>query len=195
MVEEAAMAQSNPALVVDWKRPGRPQASLEKYAPEIEVARARRLREESRARGPPQTRGGRQRLLDDPGEAVAREVIALELKPASHLTEVYITGAGPARPARRSDERIRAALLGACEQGGARDVAVMAAARECAVPLSALSLVEGLLDDLILEDAIVRYGSILYAGRRRGRKLVAVEVGEDDLMDLLSKGHRVLELK
>jgi hypothetical protein len=119
----------------------------------------------------------------------------LELKASSRLKEVYIAPAGPARPSYRSDEAIRSALLSACEEGAGRDEAVVAAARECAVPLSALSLVEGLLDDLVMENAIVAYGNLLYSHRRGGRKLVALEVGEDDLMDLLSRGHRVLELK
>jgi len=142
-----------------------------------------------------QPRAGRQRVLDEPREAVSREVVELELKPSSRLKEVYIAASGPARPSFRSDEAIRTALLAACEEGAGRDEAVVAAARQCAIPLSALSLVEGLLDDLVLENAIVAYGNLLYSRRRSGRKLVALEVGEEDLMDLLSKGHRVLELK
>jgi len=189
------MVRSEPALVVDWKRPARPQASLEKYAPDLAISQARRLREESRARQRAPIRSGRQRLLEEPGEAVAREVVELELKTSSRLKEVYIAAAGPARLARRADEAIRASLLAACEQGAGRDEAVLAAARECAIPLSAVPLVEGLLDDLVLENAIAAYGNLLYSRRRSGRKLVAMEVAEDDLMDLLSRGHRVLELK
>jgi len=189
------MVRGDPTLVVDWKRPARPQASLENYAPELAIAQARRLRDESRARQRPPIRSGRQRRLEEPGEAVAREVVELDLKTASQLKEIYIASAGPARPAHRADEAIRAALLSACEQGAARDEAVLAAARECAIPLSAIPLVEGLLDDLVLEEAIVAYGNLLYSRRRSGRKVVAMEVGEDDLLDLLSRGHRVLELK
>lgn len=189
------MAKSEPALVIDWKRSARPQASLEKYAPDLAIAQARRLREQARDRGKAQPRTGRQQLLGQGGEAVSRDVVELELRPSSRLKEVYVATSGPARPAYRSDEKIRSALLAACEDGASRDEAVFEAARECGIPLSALSLVVGLLDDLVLENAIVAYGNLLYSRRRGGRKLVALEVGEDDLMDLLSKGHRVLELK
>lgn len=119
----------------------------------------------------------------------------LDLKPSSRLKSIYISEAGPARPSRRADEAIRAALLRACEPGVARDEAVVAAARECAIPLSALPLIEGLLDDLVLEGAVAAYGEALFARRKPGRKVVAVDVGEDDLIELLSRGHRVLELK
>jgi len=36
---------------------------------------------------------------------------------------------------------------------------------------------------------------VLFAKRPAGRKVVALDVGEDDLVELLSRGHRVLELK
>ena len=76
-----------------------------------------------------------------------------------------------------------------------RDEAVLSAARECAVPAASLPLVEGLLDDLVLEGALAAYGEVLFAKRPAGRKVVALDVGEDDLVELLSRGHRVLELK
>jgi hypothetical protein len=184
-----------PALVVDWQRPARrrPQASLETYSPELALAAARRARAESRKRArAPQ---GRQLALDSEEPAVEREVVELDLKAASRLKSIYISAAGPARPAHRPDDEIRDALIAACETGAARDEAVFAAARACAIPLSALPLVEGLLDDLVLEGSIAAYGDALFARRKSGRKVVAVDVGEDDLIELLSKGHRVLELK
>lgn len=191
------MAKHDPVLVVDWARPPRadPQASLEKYAPDLALAASRRLREASRGRARADHGIGRQLALDDSKAAVAKDVVELDLRPSSRLKEVYVAPAGPARPAHRFDEHIRAALVRACESGASRDEAVVAAARECAVPASGLSLVEGLLDDLVLEGALVAYGNALFARRRGGRKVVAVDVGEDDLVDLLSKGHRVLELK
>lgn len=191
------MAQADPVLVVDWERPPqrRPQASLEIYAPDLALAEARRAREESRKRSRPLPRVGRQLALDSAGPAVAKQVVELDLKPSSRLKSIYISEAGPARPARRPDDAIRAALLRACEPGAARDEAVMAAAREGAIPLGALSLIEGLLDDLVLEGALAAYGDVLFTRRKSGRKVVAVDVGEDDLIELLSRGHRVLELK
>ena len=189
------MGTRDPQLVVDWQRPPepRPQASLETYAPDLALAAARRARAESRRRPKPQA--GRQLALDSPAPAEAREVVELDLKAASRLKSIYISAAGPARPAYRGDEQVREALLSACESGASREDAVFAAARACAVPISALPLVEGLLDDLVLEGAIAAYGDALFTRRRGGRKVVAVDVGEDDLIDLLSKGHRVLELK
>jgi len=191
------MAEPRPVLVVDWeKRPrGRPQASLEKYAPDLAIAAARRMRELARGRPRADARMGHQMALDDARPAVSKDVVELELKPSSRLKEIYVAPSGPARPAYRSDDQLRAALLKACEQGAARDEAVMIAARECAVPLTSIPLVEGLLDDLVLEGSVAAYGDVLFARRKVGRKVVAVDVGEDDLIDLLSKGHRVIELK
>ncbi len=189
------MSQREPALVVDWKRPPhpRPQSSLEPYSPDLALAAARRSRAESRSRTRPPAL--RQLALDSPEPAVARDVVELDLKGASRLKSIYISETGPAKPAHRVDEQIRAALLRACESGSSRDDAVIVAARECAVPFGSLPLVEGLLDDLVLEGAVAAYGNALYSRRRTGRKVVAVDVGEDDLIELLSKGHRVLELK
>jgi hypothetical protein len=182
-------------LVIDWQRPPsrRAQSSLETYAPGIALEAARRARAESRQRA--RAPHGRQLALDSPRSAVSKEVVELELKPALRLKSIYIGEAGPARPPHRSDDQIRAALLEACQSGAPREDAVMAAARACAVPPSALPLVEGLLDDLVLEGSLAAYGDALFSRRRAGRKVVAVDVGEDDLIDLLSKGHRVLELK
>lgn len=189
------MSARDPQLVVDWSRPARrePQESLETYAPDLALAAARRARAESRKRPKPQA--GRQLALDSPAPAEAREVVELDLKAASRLKSIYISSAGPARPQHRPDDEVREALVAACESGATREEAVFAAARACAVPPSALPLVEGLLDDLVLEGAIAAYGDAFFARRRTGRKVVAVDVGEDDLIDLLSKGHRVLELK
>lgn len=193
------MASQEPKLVVDWKRPARadPQASLARFAPNLEFEQARRARSSTRKRGAMRGQGPRQVAIeaatagrgDDNDQAAAVE---LDLRPASRLTSVNVVRPQP--PARRVDERIRDALRAACADGADRDGAVMAAARECAVPASSLPLVEALLADLILEGALVAYGDVLYARKRRPRKVVAVEVGEDDLMDLLSRGHRVLEL-
>jgi len=47
----------------------------------------------------------------------------------------------------------------------------------------------------VLEGALAAYGEVLFAKRPAGRKVVALDVGEDDLVELLSRGHRVLELK
>jgi hypothetical protein len=183
------------SLVVDWQKPParRPQSSLETYAPGIALEAARRARAESRkrARGP----AGRQLALDSAEPAVSKEVVTLDLSPASRLKSIYIGEAGPARPAHRADEEVREALVRAAQSGATREEAVLEAARACAVPASALALVEGLLDDLVLEGAVAAYGDVLFARRRSGRKVVAVDVGEDDLIELLSKGHRVLELK
>ena len=189
------MAAQEPALVVDWQRPARrrPQASLETYSPDLVLAAARRARAESRKR--PRAPTGRQLALDSKEPAVEREVVELDLKAASRLKSIYITSGGPARPAHRPDDEIRDALVAACESGASRDEAVFVAARLCAIPLSALPLVEGLLDDLVLEGSIAAYGDALFARRKGGRKVVAVDVGEDDLIELLSKGHRVVELK
>jgi len=187
----------SPQLVVDWQRPERPrpQSSLEAYAPDLALAAARRTREEARKRPRPSPRAGRQLALEEGATAQAREVVEFDLKPSSRLKSIYISDAGPARPTHRPDEAIRDALLRACEPGASRDEAVLAAARECAVPAASLPLVEGLLDDLVLEGALAAYGDVFFARRRAGRKVVALDVGEDDLVELLSKGHRVLELK
>lgn len=185
------MPGQEPKLIVDWKRPprGRPQASLARFAPELEAPSGPRARPGTRRKGAPRPRGPRQVAL----EAIGRREVALDLRPSTRLTSVEVQRAPP--PARRSDERIRDALLAACADGADRDGAVLEAARECAVPASALAFVEALLSDLILEGNVVAYGDVLYTRRRRPRKVVAVEVGEDDLMDLLSRGHRVLEMK
>ncbi len=188
-------APQGQGLVIDWQKPARarPQASLETYAPDLALAAARRAREEARKRARPAP--GRQLALDVARDAVSREVVEFELKGSARLKSVYIGDAGPARPAHRLDEQIRSALLSACENGSSRDDAVMAAARATAVPFGSLALVEGLLDDLILEGALAAYGDALFSKRQSGRRVVAVDVGEDDLIELLSKGHRVLELK
>lgn len=189
------MAARESGLVVDWQRPParRPQESLETYAPGLALEAARRERSESRKRARPAF--GRQVALDSAAPAVQKEVVELELKPASRLKSIYISPSGPARPPHRTEEEVRDALVVACESGATREDAVMVAARACAVPASALPLVEGLLDDLVMEGAIAAYGDALFARKRSGRKVVAVDVGEDDLIELLSKGHRVLELK
>jgi hypothetical protein len=183
--------------VVDWTRPARrdPQASLGRFSPELELDHARRARAMTRAKGAPPASAPRQSSLDaarraaDPREGPP---VAVELRPTHTLTSLHVQ-----RPpvARRNDDRVREALLAACAQGAERDGAVLEAARECAIPASALGFVEALLSDLVLEGALTAYGDVLYARRQRRRKVVAVEVGEDDLMDLLSRGHRVLELK
>jgi hypothetical protein len=187
--------RQEPALVVDWQRPARrrPQASLETYSPDLVLAAARRVRAESRRRA--RAPSGRQLALDSDEPAFDRQVVELDLKAASRLKSIYISPAGPARPAHRPDDEIRDALVAACESGASHDEAVFVAARVCAIPLSALPLVEGLLDDLVLEGSVAAYGEALFSRRKSGRKVVAVDVGEDDLIELLSKGHRVLELK
>jgi hypothetical protein len=187
----------SPHLVVDWQRPprARPQSSLETYAPDLALEAARRARDEARRRPRPPPRVGRQLALEEGSEAHTREVVELDLKAASRLKSIYVSDAGPARPSHHPDEAIRDALLRVCEPGASRDEAVLAAARECAVPAASLPLVEGLLDDLVLEGALAAYGDVFFARRRAGRKVVALDVGEDDLVELLSKGHRVLELK
>jgi len=133
--------------------------------------------------------------LDAAAARDTREVVELDLKHPSRLTSVYIQPSGPARPSHRLDEEVRAALLRVCADGAHRDDAVMAAARECAVPMSSLGLVEALLDDLVLEGALTAYGDALFSKKAGRRKVVAVEVEEEDLFDLLSRGHRVIELK
>ncbi|HKZ58330.1 MAG TPA: hypothetical protein VJ547_00580 [Candidatus Thermoplasmatota archaeon] len=187
----------HPTLVVDWQRPARPrpQSSLEAYAPDLALAAARRARDEARKRPKPSPRASRQLALEEGAEAHAREVVEFDLRAASRLKSIYISDAGPPRPSHRPDEAIRDALLRACEPGASRDEAVLSAARECAVPAASLPLVEGLLDDLVLEGALAAYGEVLFAKRPAGRKVVALDVGEDDLVELLSRGHRVLELK
>lgn len=186
-----------PQLVVDWQRPvqGRPQSSLETYAPELALKAARRARDEARKRPKPAPRVGRQLALEEGAEAHARQVVEFDLRAASRLKSIYISDAGPARPSHHPDEAIRDALVRACQPGASREEAVLAAARECAVPAASLPLVEGLLDDLVLEGALAAYGDVFFARRKAGRKVVALDVGEDDLIELLSKGHRVLELK
>lgn len=192
------MDSPTPKLIVDWKRPARPepQASLGRFAPDLEVAPSRGAREGPRRHAAPRPRAPRQLSLAAGRDDERLGPVALELRPAGRLTSLHLQAPGPVRPARRSDERVREALLAACSEGAERDAAVLEAARECAVPASALGFVEALLADLVLEGHLVAYGDVLYAraGRRR-RKVVAVEVGEDDLMDLLAQGHRVLELK
>jgi hypothetical protein len=131
-------------------------------------------------------------LLDASAAQAPDGTVALELRGFAPLTSLHIQRPAPAR---RSDEQVRAALLAACAEGAERDAVVLEAARQCAIPASALAFVEALLADLVLEGRIEAFGGVLYARRPRQRKVVAVEVGEDDLRDLLSRGHRVLELK
>ncbi len=191
------MARPDPKLIVDWKRPPprEPQASLARFAPDLEVAHAHRTHGDTRRRAAPRPRAPRQLALDTRRESDPGNVVALELRAPNRLTSVAVQMGPHTRAPRRSDERVRSALLAACADGADRDGAVLEAARECAVPASALGFVEALLEDLILEGEVIAYGDVLYTRRARRRKVVAVEVGDEDLMDLLSKGHRVLELK